>query len=389
MRVTVTDAELITDVAGVRTLASEWDELAVAASKPVSAPAWALSWWRHVAAPEFQPRVVALRERGALIGVGAFYLAPPRRGIREARLMGSEFGVCMEPLALPGREWDLAEGIGRVLAGSRPRPDVVAFGPMTLASHWTTALRAQWPGPLLGVSRQYRVEGAPVIVLREPTFDAWFATLSAKLRHSLRRGERAFAEAGGTTRWSTRATLRADAEAFAELHAARWKDRGWSRLTDLGERLPDWLEELGSSKELGGALIDSGRFRMCVLEVAGVPVCVDFGLLAGTQLAAVNSGWDERYAKLAPAKLAVLRVVEGAYERGCERVHLGVGEKANKLRLANGSDPVAWTIFMPPSSRLPQTYAGALPALMRRRASDAAERALPADKLEALRRLRP
>jgi CelD/BcsL family acetyltransferase involved in cellulose biosynthesis len=382
VRVTVTDAELITDVAGLQALAPEWDALAVAASNPVAAPAWALSWWEHVAAPEFQPRVVAVRDRGVLIGVGAFYLAPGRHGAREARLMGSDFGVCMEPLALEGREWDLAEGIGRVLAGSQPPPDVVAFGPMTLASHWATALRAQWPGPLLGVSRRYRVEGAPVIVLREPSFDAWFATLSAKLRHSLRRGERAFAEAGGTSRWSTRATLRADAEAFAGLHAARWKDRGWSRLADLGERLPDWLEELG------GSLIDSGRFRMCVLEVAGVPVCVDFGLLAGTQLAAVNSGWDERYAKLAPAKLAVLRVVQGAYERGCERVHLGVGEKANKLRLANGNDPVAWTIFMPPSSRLPLTYGGALPALLRRRASDAAERALPADKLEALRRLR-
>jgi CelD/BcsL family acetyltransferase involved in cellulose biosynthesis len=382
VRLTVTDAELITDFAGLQALAPEWDQLAVAASNPVAAPAWALSWWRHVAAPEFQPRVVVVRDRGVLIGVAAFYLAPARRGIREARLMGSDFGVCMEPLALGAREWDLAEGIGRVLAGSQPRPDVVAFGPMALASHWATALRMQWPGALLGVSRQYRVEGAPVIVLREPSFDAWFATLSAKLRHSLRRGERAFAEAGGTTRWSTRATLRADAEAFADLHAARWKDRGWSRLADLGERLPDWLEELGSS------LIDSGRFRMCVLEVAGSPVCVDFGLLAGRELAAVNSGWDERYAKLAPAKLAVLRVVQGAYERDCERVHLGVGEKASKLRLANGNDPVAWTIFMPPSSRLPRTYGGALPALLRRRASDAAERALPADRLEALRRLR-
>jgi CelD/BcsL family acetyltransferase involved in cellulose biosynthesis len=382
VRVTVTEAELITDVAGLQALAPEWDALAVAASNPVAAPAWALSWWQHVAAPEFQPRVVAVRDRGALIGVGAFYLAPGRHGIREARLMGSDFGVCMEPLALAGREWDLAEGIGRVLAASQPPPDILAFGPMTLASHWVAALRAQWPGPLLGVSRQYRVEGAPVIVLREPSFDAWFATLSAKLRHSLRRGERAFAEAGGTTRWSTRATLRADAEAFAGLHAARWKDRGWSRLADLGERLPNWLEELGSS------LIDSERFRMCVLEVAGVPVCVDFGLLAGTQLAAVNSGWDERYGKLAPAKLAVLRVVQGAYEHGCERVHLGVGEKDNKLRLANGNDPVAWTLLMPPSSRLPLTYGGALPALLRRRASDAAERALPADKLEALRRLR-
>jgi hypothetical protein len=84
----------------------------------------------------------------------------------------------------------------------------------------------------------------------------------------------------------------------------------------------------------------------------------------------------------------VLNVVRRAYERGCRRIHLGTGEKANKLRLANGNDPVAWTMFIAPSPRLPQTYASALPLLLRRRASDAAERALPADKLEALRRLR-
>ena len=169
------------------------------------------------------------------MGVAPFYLASRQRGVRECRLMASEFGVCMEPLALPGREWDLAGEIGRVLARSHPRPDVVAFGPMTLASHWTTAVRAQWPGRILGVSRQYRVEGAPVIFLREPSFEAWFASLSAKMRHTLRRGERLFQEAGGTTRWSTAETLRADAEAFSRLHDSRWKDRGMQlrRLSDV------------------------------------------------------------------------------------------------------------------------------------------------------------
>jgi CelD/BcsL family acetyltransferase involved in cellulose biosynthesis len=378
----MSDAELISDVATLDALAPAWDALAVAASHPVAAPAWILSWWRHVAEPELQPRVVVLRDRGALVGVAPFYVAPARRGVREARLMASDFGVCMEPLALAGREWDLAGAVASELAASQLPPDVVDFGPMTLASNWTAALQAQWPGPVRGVLRQYRVEGAPVIVLREPSFDAWFATLSAKLRHSLRRGERAFTEAGGSARWSTAATLRTDAESFARLHGSRWRERGWSRLSELGEQLPDWIYELGRG------LVDDGRFQMCVLELDGAPICVDFGLIAGGELAAINSGWDERYAKLAPAKLAVLNVVRRAYERGCRRIHLGTGEKANKLRLANGNDPVAWTMFIAPSPRLPQTYASALPLLLRRRASDAAERALPADKLEALRRLR-
>ncbi len=377
----MSDAELITDVAALQALAPEWDALAVAASNPVSAPAWILSWWRHVATPELQPRVVAVRDRGALVGVAPFFLSPARRGVREARLMASEFGVCMEPLALAGREWDVAAAVGGALAASEPPPDVVAFGPMTVASHWPTALREQWPGPVRGVLRRYRIESAPVIALREPSFEEWFGTLSAKLRHSLRRGERAFAEAGGSVRWSTAATLRADAEAFARLHAGRWSERGWSRLADLDERLPDWLEDLGRD------LVDEGRFQMCVLELDGEPICVDFGLVAGTELAAINSGWDERHAKLAPAKLAVLEVVRRAYERGCTRIHLGCGENPNKMRLANGNDPVAWTLFMPPSPRLAQAYGSALPGLLRRRAADAAERALPPERLEKLRRL--
>jgi len=301
----------------------------------------------------------------------------------EYRLMAGDFGMCMEPLALAGREWDVMQEVGRVLAAARPRPDVVALGPMTVASHWTTALRLRWPGSVLGVTRRLRVEDAPVIVLREPSFEAWFASLSSKLRHDLRRDERLFDEAGGTTRWSTAATLHADAEAFARLHAGRWEARGNSRLSALGSALPDWLTELGCE------LVDAGRLRMCVLEVGGSAICVDFCLIAGEELATVNTGWDERYARLAPAKLALLRVVQEAHARRVRRVHLGIVGYTNKLRFANGNDPAAWTMFMPPSGRLARTYGVALPGLLRRRARDAAERALPPERFEALRKLVP
>jgi CelD/BcsL family acetyltransferase involved in cellulose biosynthesis len=378
----MSEGELITDIAELEALAPEWDALAVAASNPVAAPAWILAWWHHVATPDLQLRVVAVRDRGTLVGLAPFYAAPARRGVVEYRLMASDFGMCMEPLALAGREWEVAGAVARALSASHPRPDVLAFGPMTVASHWTTAVRSLWPGAMLGVSRQHRVEDAPVIVLRESSFESWFASLSSKLRHDLRRSERLFEEAGGSTRWSTAETLRADAEAFSRLHASRWESRGGSRLSDLGSRLPDWLEELGRG------LIDDGRFGMCVLEVDGAPVCVDFGLIAGEELATVNTGWDERYAKLSPAKLALLRVVRQAYEQRCRRIHLGIVGYENKVRFANGNDPTAWTMFMPPSPRLARTYGGALPGLLRKRARGAAERALPPDWFETLRKLK-
>jgi CelD/BcsL family acetyltransferase involved in cellulose biosynthesis len=366
----MSDGELITDLAGLEALVPEWDALAVAASNPVAAPSWVLSWWRRVAEPDFEPRVVAVRDHGTLVGVAPFYLSSSRRALRECRLMASEFGVCMEPLALPGREWEVAAEIGRLIMSSHPRPDVLAFGPMTLASHWVAALDSSWPGRIRAPVRRLRVDGAPVIVLLEPSFDAWFASLSSKLRRSLRQAERLFEEAGGTTRWSTGETLAADAEAFARLHAARWENRS-SRLVELGSRLPDWFEEVARGQ------IDEGRFRMCVLEIDGAPICVDFSLIAGRELAGINSAWDESYAHLSPSKLAVSRVVQEACERGCTRVHLGLGNSPNKLRLANGNDPVAWTVLMRPSARLPLTYGRVLPALLRNNARDAARRALP------------
>ena len=125
----------------MQALAPEWDALALAAGNPVAAPASVIAWWRHVAAPDAEPRVVALRDRGALVGVAPFYLSRSRRGVREARLMSSDFGVCVQPLALPGREWDLAGAIGEALASSQPSPDLLAFGPMTLALVWPAGLQ--------------------------------------------------------------------------------------------------------------------------------------------------------------------------------------------------------------------------------------------------------
>lgn len=383
----MSDGTLITDVGELEALAEEWDALAVAASDPVAAPSWVLPWSRYVADPSLQPRVVVVRDGGRLIGVAPFHAHSPRRGVVEYRLMASEFGMCMQPLALPGREWDVAGEIGRRLAEATPAPTLVAFGPMTLASHWIVALREQWPGRVLGMVRRQRIEGAPVVLLREPSYEAWLESLGAKMRRDLRRTERLFEQAGGTTRISTPETYLADAEAFARLHAGRWDERGWSRFADLGERLRDWFEDLGRG------MVEQDRVRMYVLEVGGEPACVKFCLRAGEELATVNLGWDERYAKLAPAKLSMLRVVQDGYALGCGRVHLGTGNHANKLRLANGNDPVAWTIFIPPSPRLPQAYGSALPELVRRRARDAAERALPPERFESLKglktRLRP
>jgi CelD/BcsL family acetyltransferase involved in cellulose biosynthesis len=381
MRARVSEHELITELAGAEEIAPEWERLAVAASKPVAAAAWVLAWWRHVAPSDLQARVVVSRDRGELIGVAPFHLASNKRRVAEYRLMGADFGVCMKPLALPGREWELAGAIAAELNGTSPRAASVGFGPMPIASPWVAAVGESWQGPVRSLARRTRIEPAPLIQLIEPGYEQWFATLSSKLRRDLRRCERLFEEAGGTSRWADATTLRADSESFARLHGSRWEGRGWSRLADLGPRLPDWLEELGK------ALIGEGRFGLCVLELAGEPVCVDLSISAGEEVAGLNVGWDQGYARLAPAKLAVLRVIADAYAKDVRRVGLGNGGLANKVRLANGDDPVAWTTVIPPSPMAPLAYGRLLPVLLRNHARELAGRALPEPWVERLKAL--
>jgi CelD/BcsL family acetyltransferase involved in cellulose biosynthesis len=375
------ETQVIVDIAAAEALAPEWDALAVAASKPFAAPAWVLAWWRHVAPAGISPRVVAVRDGGRLVAVAPFYALPRKRGVVEYRPMSSDFGASMEPLALPGREWDMAGEIAHALAAASPRPDVLAFGPMSIASPWPSAMSAGWEGPISALVRRLRISSAHMIVLDDGSYEEWLASLSPKLRRDLRRCERLFEEAGGSTRWATAETLRADTEAFSRLHRQRWEGRGWSRLADMGAGLADWLEDLGRP------LIAQGRFGMCLLEIDGAPICADFQISAGDELVPMNAGWDERYANLSPAKLACLRVVRSAFEQGARRVSLGSGSSANKLRLANGNEPVAWTLVLPPSAGLPAAYARALPDVMRAHVRDVATRALPPERLAQTRRM--
>ncbi len=354
------EGELITERAGVEALASEWERLAVEASNAIMTAAWVLAWLRHVAGPGTELRVVTAREGGRLIGIAPFYVAERGAAGAEHRLMGGDFGMPAEPLALPGRERELAAEVSRRLTQADPPAGSFAFGPMALSSPWAGALRETWPGRPRPLVCRLRTQGAPAIELREPSFDDWFQTLSAKLRRELRRGQRAFEAAGGVFRWSDAGTLRADAESFARLHAGRWEGRGWSRLADLGSGLPDWLEELGRP------LIDQDRFGLGVLEIDGEAICVDLHLRAGRRAEGINVGWDQRRAKLGPAKLSLVRVVGAAYEKGCEWLGLGQGTPENKLRFANADEPAAWTTVLAPGPRLPLAYAQLTPALARR-----------------------
>ena len=102
----------------------------------------------------------------------------------------------------------------------------------------------------------------------------------------------------------------------------------------------------------------------------------------------MNGGWDARFAKLSPARLAELAALEDAFARGERRADLGAGEQPAKLRIADGNDPIAWTIILLPGSRLPLAYARSAPMFVGRRIRETAKRVLSDEQARRVRDLR-
>lgn len=344
-------SEVITELSELDHLEPEWDELAVANGLPLMSPACVMAWWRQLSPPGAAPRIVAVRDGEQLVGLAPFYVYVRRwGGGLGLRLPGIELAGRLAPLAVPGRERAVAQALGRALAGSSLRPDLLTLEGMPLTSDWAAALREAWPGRLRPASRRYRVSGCPTVSLNAGSFDRWLSAKSWNFRREMRRLRRQFVAAGGTTRSSTLETLQSDVDVFVRLHASRWEGRGGSHYFGLGAGLAAVLNDLGQT-----LLNKEGRFRLRLLEVEAEPTSAQLFLAAGDRVLYVNGGWDERFAKLKPSMLGILYVIEDAFKRGEGHVDLGLEEQHYKLRFADASDPVAWTILIPPGMRLPVT----------------------------------
>jgi CelD/BcsL family acetyltransferase involved in cellulose biosynthesis len=348
------------------------------------APGFVLAWWRHVAPPDAQPRLVTVRDEGRLVGIAPFYVEPSARRARiDYRLPGIELCGGMSPLAAPGREWEVAASIGAALADAAPRPHLIALEGLPISTPWASALHDGWPGARRPTVRRYHVHGCPVVTLREPSFDAWLSGKSANFRGQMRRLRRQFAAAGGTSRLTTDATLEHDVATFVRLHTQRWEGRGNSNLVQLGERLPAFLNDVGA------ALLPSERFRLRVLELDGEAISAQLFLAAGRTVLYLNGGWDERHAKLKPSMLGLLDTVEATFEQGeQQRIDLGPGEQIYKQRFADGNEPIGWNILVPPGHRRALTRAHTAPMLARYALRDVAKRSLSDDQAAKLRALR-
>jgi CelD/BcsL family acetyltransferase involved in cellulose biosynthesis len=322
-------AELLEDVGRLEEIASEWDELAVAAGRPYASPHWLIPWWESAAPDGARLRTVVVRDDQALVCVAPFLVGRGLWGARIATPLGRGVSARVEPLARDGYARGSAGLIARTLAESRPAPGLLMLEAVPASSMWAPLLAESWPGS----ARLERSAPAPIVHRPPGGYAEWFAARSGHFRKRMRRATRELEERGASFRLAGSETFSRDLEAFARLHRARWSGRGGSGiLTESVERMvTSAAERLGEN-----------RFRIWVLELDGRPVAVEILVAAGGTATFWLGGFEAEHGRLQPSIQIMLRAIEHAFEVGDDVVDLGEGGQDFKYRLADGEEELAW-----------------------------------------------
>jgi CelD/BcsL family acetyltransferase involved in cellulose biosynthesis len=372
------EGSLVEDPFDFEPLTASWDALAVATGSPFGAPAWAQAWWRHLAPDGARLAVVAVHARDGLIGLAPLYCSR-RLGVTEFRVLSGGFASRVGILASPGREHEVAAAIAGALADADLRPDIFRWEAVDAASPWPEWLLADCPD-----GHGYRVQevserSAPVLRVGQGSYENWLARKSRNFRSQMRRDRRAIERQGATFRCADGTSLRRDLTAFARLHSARWEGRGGSAALN-----PSSMAML---EEVGEALIETGRFRLWMIDGAdGEAVSAQVFVAAGGNVAYWNGGFDERWGKHSPGAAAILAAIEDAFDRGDDLVDLGGGEAGYKERLADEDWPVTWRTSYRRGVRYPLARLQRLPEQAARRASNRFRERFGADRLNRIRR---
>jgi CelD/BcsL family acetyltransferase involved in cellulose biosynthesis len=365
-------ARIVTDAEQARALADGWDALAVAAGRPYCAPAWMLAWWRHVEPPRSELCVVAVEDGDELVGLAPCYVISDT-GLPVLRMLGAGFNAGLEPLAVAGREGEVAEAIAGALAVREERLAVLSLEGLPGGRPWPGLLAMRWPGRTGAKLSPSFAMPAPYIDLSEGGYAGWLERRSSKTRAQLRRSRRGLEQAGATLRLAETDEHERVVPELMRLYRGRFE--GSERLAPPVERM---LIEAGA--ELGPA----GRYLLWVLESEQGIVGANLVLRAGDTTSGWGGGFDEAWARHSPSMGIVAASVEHAAANGVRRMDMGEGAPPWKLRLADGDAGLQWALVFPRGRRYVQARLWAAPRSGRRWLVRQAKR-LPPDARERLK----
>jgi CelD/BcsL family acetyltransferase involved in cellulose biosynthesis len=326
----------------------EWDALAVASGQPFAAPAWVLAWWRNLRPERARLRLVLVREKSRLVGLVPLFAI----GRSHYTLGGGLAPV--EPLSRPG----LAQEVARAAAGAlaERRPTMIELEAHGSSPSWAALLGEAWPGR--GARCWLRSEAVVPRVDLGDGFDDWMSSRSASFRREIRRKQRKLREAGGAFRFATAQSIERDVSTFLRLHRRRLT--ATSGETSLGdEGIERFLVDAGED------LLDSGRFRLLCLDLEGKTIATQLLLVAGREVSAWNSGFDEAFAQHSPSIQCIVEGLRDAADRGGRTMSLGQGAHDYKFRFADQRDRLETYVLAPRDLAYPLTRMRLAPAQLR------------------------
>ena len=271
---------------------------------------WLSAWWPVWGAGE--PVVLAVREGGTLVGLGAFYLA--RGG--TLRLMGEEHADYGGVLAAGDRA-DVVDALVAALLERTARWQRLCLNDLPVTGLLSTRLLA------LGAHRHGAVP-CPRVRFAVRSLDSLLD------KDSLKRHERRLAEHGalGFRHLDAAAEIEPWLPRFVAQHIERWALTATPSLF-LEPRNVEFYSALIGSAEPGGPLL------FTVVESGGRPVAMHVGLRSQDELIWYKPTFDPRLAQAGPGEVLLAELLRRAGREGAAGLDFTRGAEAFKLRFAS------------------------------------------------------
>jgi CelD/BcsL family acetyltransferase involved in cellulose biosynthesis len=287
-----TDAEL-----GM--LATQWDELALAAGSPFLTHAWLSAWWDAFGAGE--PLWLTLLAEDGALRAGALLQRSGGRVMAASNVHSGDWGIV-------AREEQAREELARAIAALGV--DRVQLYGLMQREPGTGALRealrgagysvAETPGPF-----------CPWLEL-PASYEELLGSVSASLRSQIKRRRRGLEKQLGEVSCRTVAggeSFDADLETFLRLEASGWKGTSGTAILSAPatERLYRGFAHAAAAR---------GWMRLYVLEAGGEPIAADYGCAFAGCGVFVKTGFDEAHSRLSPGLVLRAEVLRLSIEEG-------------------------------------------------------------------------
>jgi CelD/BcsL family acetyltransferase involved in cellulose biosynthesis len=307
--------EVVSDLAGVRALGAEWNEIAEDFASPFLRHERSLALVEAFS-DEIRPAVHVVRSRGRITAIAP--LAFTRKfGATWLELLRGPTGFPSGPWGFLYRdEVSLAELVKHLLAGGRP----VALHRIESDGVEARLLRELLPRRSVCL---VRAAGACLWMPLGPSWGNVEARISSKRHRELRR-ERRRAEDLGQVRFEACAANEHNVDhylqKFYRIEAAGWKARAGTAILSMPGHQRFYTIYARAAARLG-------LLRFYILHINDEPVAAQLVIVHGNRLWELKTGFDERFRRVSPGILLDYEILKHACERGYEAVEfLGVVE---------------------------------------------------------------